>query len=243
MAIRSRYRDLAKKPAEEIAPSAKININSEPEADAVAAPREAIAEAARPSDEATLRLQKQIEELKRSEELQRRHMAVAQQRDQAIGFWRQNGVPEPQLRLLLATPGALDQLTDLAGNEAVRRGFQYGTAGHTEAAVKIFRDRLNTLEEQVVSNASAQPTPHEPPPLRPAPPPPSPPEPDRAAIMSAPVSRGDVGGYSRNPSPSSVRLTLEQREAAALAGISEVEYARQFAKLDRYKRERGDERP
>jgi hypothetical protein len=252
MSVRSRYRQHIA--AEEIPASEKIKINGEP-AEAVEPPKPAVAisvEKAAEADEATERLRKQLADLQHSEQLQRQraaHMAVAQQQDQAINFWRHNGVSDTQLKFLLATPGALDRLTDLAGNEAVQRGHQYGTPAHTEAAVKIFRDRLNGLEAQTTSHAPAQPTQHEPEPLSfrpapapaPAPPPPRPqPEVDRATLVSAPVSRGDIGSYSR--SPSQVRLSPAQREAAMLSGLSEFEYAKQLLKLDLYKRERGVER-
>jgi hypothetical protein len=243
MGVRSRYKQQIA--ADEIPTFEKIKINGEP-AEAVESPNPAVAiavEKAAEADEATERLRKQLADLQHSEQLQRQHaahVAVAQQQDQAINFWRHNGVSDTQLRFLLASPGALDQLTNIAGNEAVQQGHQYGTAAHTEAAVRIFRDRLNTLEAQTASTRPTQlePSPHAPPPHRPPPPPPSP-ESERAALVSAPVSRGDIGSYSRNPSQ--VRLSPQQREAAALAGISETEYARQFQKLDAYKRQRGVE--
>jgi len=211
----------------------EIKLDGEKPAVAIGVSAEIPPEAApNAADEATARLQRQIEELKQSEELQRRHaaqMARAQQQEQAVNFWRQNGVTDAQLRFLLAAPGALDQLTDLASHEAVQQGHQYGTATHTEAAVKIFRDRLDHLESQAASNASVQPTPREPPPFRP-PPPSLPAEPDRASIISAPVSReAPSASGSRKPGP--IRLTADQKEAARLANISEVEYARQLQRL------------
>ena len=54
-------------------------------------------------------------------------------------------------------------------------------------------------------------------------------------MYSAPVSRGEVGGY-REPSPSQVRLTLEQKEIARASGISETAYARNLLRLEREKR-------
>jgi hypothetical protein len=59
-----------------------------------------------------------------------------------------------------------------------------------------------------------------------------------AARYSAPVSRGEAG-HSIEPettSPSQVRLTSEQREAAHAAGISEIEYAKQFLKMGRMRK-------
>jgi hypothetical protein len=62
-----------------------------------------------------------------------------------------------------------------------------------------------------------------------------PPPPDRAAIYSAPVSRRDIGGV-REPSPSSVRLSPEEKEIAAVSGLSQVEYARHKLRLEAEKR-------
>jgi hypothetical protein len=61
-------------------------------------------------------------------------------------------------------------------------------------------------------------------------------EPQRR-IVSAPVSRGESYGGNRQK----VTLTPAQREIAKLSGLTEVEYAKQFLKLDEYKRTRGDE--
>jgi hypothetical protein len=71
----------------------------------------------------------------------------------------------------------------------------------------------------------------------PRPPPPAP-QPESGAMYSAPVSRQVQGGGYR-PSPSSVRLSAEQREAARMSGISEVEYAKQLHNLDKAKTEEG----
>lgn len=54
-------------------------------------------------------------------------------------------------------------------------------------------------------------------------------------MYSAPVSRGEVGGY-REPSPSQVRLTVEQKQIAAASGISDVQYAKNLLRLEREKR-------
>ncbi len=59
---------------------------------------------------------------------------------------------------------------------------------------------------------------------------------ERASIMSAPVSREAPSGGGQRSSRT-IRLTAEQREAAKLAGISEVEYAKQLQKLNELKGE------
>src|SRR5262249_49548267 len=69
-----------------------------------------------------------------------------------------------------------------------------------------------------------------------------PPEPDRSSHYSAPVSRqAPSGNGRREPNASQVKLSPLQREAAMLAGISEVEYARNLQKLPEWKRQRGVE--
>jgi len=127
-----------------------------------------------------------------------------------------------------------DRLTAIAAHEAAQQGHQRGTDAHRQATRKIFNQHLGHMH-------GVNPEP-EPPELEldvPKPPPP-PPRPDQGAMYAAPVSR-EVHGSGYRPSPSSVRLTVEQREAARLAGISEVEYAKQFSRLGEYKRARGVE--
>jgi len=79
---------------------------------------------------------------------------------------------------------------------------------------------------------SASPSAHHPEPSAPAkePPPvfapsPSPAEIEqRASIMSAPVSREGSGGFRRT---SQVTLSPQEKDAGRIAGVTEVEYARQ----------------
>ncbi len=56
------------------------------------------------------------------------------------------------------------------------------------------------------------------------------------SIYSAPASREvPTGGY-REPSPSQVRLTPEEKETAEASGISATEYAKMKLRLEREKR-------
>lgn len=57
---------------------------------------------------------------------------------------------------------------------------------------------------------------------------------ERPSIMSAPVSR-ETPSAGGQRSTRSIRLTPDQKEAAKLAGISEVEYAKQLQKLNELK--------
>ncbi len=146
-----------------------------------------------------------------------------------------------------ATLRLKEQLAALQHSEAAQRlmhfaaspaaqGHQPGSPDHQRATRQIFDQHLQAAAS---GGQPSQSEPSEPPEF--FRPPPSPPEPDRAAMYSAPVSReGTSAGY-REPSPSSVRLSPAQREAARYAGISEVDYAKQLMKLPAYKRERGVE--
>lgn len=57
-----------------------------------------------------------------------------------------------------------------------------------------------------------------------------------AAIVSAPVSREGAGSTSGN-SGNTIRLTVAQKEAAKLSGITEAEYAKQLVKYNKAKEE------
>lgn len=56
----------------------------------------------------------------------------------------------------------------------------------------------------------------------------------KSSFVSAPVSR-QAPNSSGSRTPSQVRLTKDQREAAAMAGISETEYAKQLVTLQKMK--------
>jgi hypothetical protein len=66
-------------------------------------------------------------------------------------------------------------------------------------------------------------------------------EPESASVavhhMSAPVSRGDYShAIEPDLSPSQIRLTAEEREAAHAAGVSEIEYGKQKLKMMKLKK-------
>jgi hypothetical protein len=121
---------------------------------------------------------------------------------------------------------ALQQLTNYAVNQAAAEGHIPNSESHIRRSRELF--------EQHLRPQAPAPEPVTEPEFRPQP------APERAAIYSAPVSR-EVTSNGYRPSPSSMRLSVEQREAARLAGISEVEYARQLQKLGPWKAMRGVE--
>jgi hypothetical protein len=105
-------------------------------------------------------------------------------------------------------------------------------AGHAQDSDEYFallEERLGYRQPARVANI-------------PAPPPPSPtaaePTQRRMSIpVSAPVSREAPNLGGGNATPSRVELTSEQREAARIAGVSEVEYARNLLRLNQMKRD------
>jgi hypothetical protein len=236
MGTKTRYREpkeLAEKIAETIPPSGKIDINSEPAADAVVVhhePGETVVDEALKPDEATVRLQKQIEDLKKSEELQRTARMMPQRppsREEKLAAWRAQGMSAEDERTLSERPEMIDypRLTAIAAHEAAQQ-HERGTDSHRQATRQIFDEHLARLQAQDTATATAQPAPEF---FRP-PPTPLPAEPSRASFVSAPVSR-EVPTGSGSRSNRQIRLTAEEREAAKMAGITEVEYAKQKQKF------------
>jgi hypothetical protein len=178
------------------------------------------------ADQAKLALVRQIEELRKSELLQREHAIARAQaqvrpitREQKLHLWRSQGMSDAEDKFLQANPELIDdsQRTALAAAEAERQGHTRGTAEHMQTTKRIFHEH------------AAPPT--NPIPETPAffePPASSPAASNPGSLYAAPVSR-EGGGYRQ--SSNSVTLTREDKEHARIAGVSEVEYARQKKKL------------
>lgn len=229
MSVRSKYREkvLAEKVAEPNIPEIKINGERPDHVTGISAE---IPHTDKP-DEASLRLQKQLDDIKKSEEIQRQRQTVAVQPtpDQALQFWKNNGLDEAGERFLLTHPQHILGLTNFAGQRASQQGHQLGSVEHTEVAKQVFHDSLARLEAAQAQPAAAQPSPsstnqttmERTRPLLPLP------EPrERSSIYSAPVSRDGAGSGYREPSPSQVKLGADELEIAKASGISPVEYAR-----------------
>ena len=232
----------AEKIAEEIPPSEKIDINGEPATDAVVVHREddeppnvAVTEAMANSakaDEATLRLQHQLAQLQHGEQLQRQAMMTPQQpmsRGQLLQAWKRGGMSEAEERFLAEHPAMIDhhQLTAVAAHQAVQQGHERGTDAHRQATKEIFDQHLARAQAAANPAPAPQPTPE----FFKPPPPPAPPE--ASSMYSATVSRGEVGNYHREPSPSQVRLSPEEKQIAAISGITDLEYAKNKLRLAR----------
>ena len=190
-------------------------------------------------DEATLALQKQLADLRKSEQMQREfatHVAVQRAAQAApaptlpaepedrIALWRQQGLTPGDADFLAAhlELAAEPDLTRLASDEAAQH-HERDTDAHRAATLEAFH-RLQGQQAQArpVDPAGF----FEPPePAR------SPARAEPSAMYSAPVSRTTSPGGYREPSPRQIRLTSEEAAMAAASGISETEYARQKLRL------------
>jgi hypothetical protein len=101
-------------------------------------------------DEATLALQKQLADLKKSEELQRQYaqqmMAARAQpptREQKLEMWKQQGMDPEDARFLAENPQMVDlhDVTRLASEEAAQH-HERGTDAHRQATKEIFERHL-----------------------------------------------------------------------------------------------------
>ena len=160
--------------------------------------------------DATLALQKQIDELKKSEEVQRQQAAIVQLANERRQAW------------LAQTPGAKDHIPALGH---IHRAALDG--GLVDTSPEYFQ----FMESQLAALQAQQPEVN--PVMRPTPkffqPPPPPAEPKPANIVSAPVSRSVPTSDGRRPR-GRVTLSREEQEAARMSGLTLEEYAMQKRK-------------
>jgi hypothetical protein len=150
-------------------------------------------------------------------------------REQKLAMWKQQGMTEDDAQFLSENPQMVDlhDVTRIAADEAAQHHAR-GTPQHRERTKTLFDEHLAHLQaQQAQAAASAQPTPAF---FRP-PPAPAPAAPDPASIYSAPVSRGTPSGETGQRPARMIRLTPEEQEYARVAGVSDVEYARQKQRL------------
>jgi hypothetical protein len=180
-----------------------------------------------------LALQRQIEELKRSEEIQRQRAAVLQQpqpvsREQKLAMWRQSGLSEEEAHFLQRNPSMIDfpQITSFAIHRATEAGLERGTDAHFAAVEKIFNANFGHLQAQAANPDMRPPTPtfFTPPPPRSAPNP--------SHLVSAPVSRSIPNASGRRHTPGKVTMTPQEVEAARISGISIEQYAKEKIKYE-----------
>ena len=247
MALRSRYKEKLVEapniPEEPIQPSETVDINFDTDKSEPTPTVGIVNVADYPDpDEACEALKKQLAHLKASEEAVRQHQAatlaaraaMAQQqqaqpptREQKLEMWKQQGMDPEDARFLAENPQMVDlhDVTRVASEEAAQH-HERGTDAHRQATREIFDQHLASLQAQPA--ASARPAAstffeHSESPRLPA-------GPDRSAIVSAPVSWREAGGY-REPSLRQIKLTSEEAAIAAASGVSETEYARQKLRM------------
>ena len=154
-------------------------------------------------DDATLALQRQLADLRKSEELQRQHatqmMAARAQpptREQKLAMWKQQGMSPADEQFLAENRQMIDlhDLTAVAAGEAAEQGHERDSNAHRRATKENFNRHLAHLQAQQAQAAASDPAPAffaPPPAASPAPPGP-------ASYVSAPVSRSAVGGTRRS---------------------------------------------
>jgi hypothetical protein len=212
---------------------AAVEVRHDPTGPQAEAAREYEKRASEP-DEAALALQRQIEELRKSEALLKQHAQHAAQvqqapptREQLLDQWRRQGVSDANLKFLEANPELVDgwQLTFHAANEATQHGHEPNTDAHREATKEIFHRYLAEAEKQAAqAQAPTEPAMQETPKFF-APPPAKPPR-ASASHYSAPPTREVPSGGPR-PDYETGRTTLspEEKEIARMSGVSLEAYA------------------
>jgi hypothetical protein len=181
-------------------------------------------EAAVKADEAALALKGQIEAARQAEEFQaQRQAAMAQHvptREEKLEAW---GLSEGEKRFLIDNPEMLDHDNILAAaiQTATRAGIDRSAPEFLPTVKQNFDAHLHRFQEQVRAESPQF--------FRPSPVA-TPSRPSPASFTSAPVSREASGDRPARP-PSKITLTAEEKEASRIAGISELEYAKQKARL------------
>jgi hypothetical protein len=233
MRLKSAYRKPAdSNSAETPAPSEKLHVELPDDATTV----DAAIEPAPPADEATVALMRQLDSLQKGDELQKQyamhqHAVQASQRQQPMTraeFLRSQGLTPLEAQFFDSREDMManQQEASEAAAEALAAGIERDSPQFFEAVEEGFAKRLD-------QRAAEQTTPAPAPAFfapRPAPSP-APAAPDRSGMYSAPVSRGTPSGETGQRPARTIRLTAEEREYARVAGISDVEYARQKQKL------------
>jgi hypothetical protein len=193
-------------------------------------------------DDATKRLQVQIEEMRRSEQLQRQAQLIqTNPREAKLHLWRQQGMDEPTERWLRDNPVMIDnhELTRHVAEQTAKH-HPPGSDAHREATRQLFNGLMGKAEAERLARNAPQPPPLAPPRHEPAvhvhvshdeePDMPNSEGPafDRR-IHSAPIDRDAAG--SRGNASGKVTLTPEERQFARQIGVSEVDYAKNKQKM------------
>jgi hypothetical protein len=179
------------------------------------------------ADEAAAALKAQVEAARQAErfQAQRQQAAMMAQRplsrEEKLESW---GLTEVEKKFLIDNPAMLDHDAVLAAAIATttRAGIDRSAPGFLDAVERNFSAHFAHFQKQA---AAQSPEFFRPPPVA------EPSRPTPASYTSAPVSREAPGG-DRPPSiPTRITLTWEEKEAAKIAGVSELEYAHQKRRL------------
>jgi hypothetical protein len=213
---------------------AAVSVDLSPGEEPSEAVQEALQEAAQ-ADEAAAALKKQIEAVYAAEETQRQAALAANIHrlplDEKIKIWQANGLSDAEADFLRQNPEVANhpEVSGWAANKAMHEGHQRDSAAYFQAVEENFQAAMRHMQAQASSPQVPEffraPPPRQPMPRTPA------------HFVSAPVTRGDVpdGTPRQLNNPGKVTLTAEQREAAKLSGITEVEYARHLLRLQKEK--------
>jgi hypothetical protein len=244
MRTKTAYRE---KPVENIPPAAILaeapavvaEVRPETEAQPETEAEHKYAEQVTTADEAAAALKRQVEALRQSEALLKQAAQPQRPltREDKLGLWRQQGIPENEYNFLVANPELIDNpaATAYCAREAEAQGHQRGSDEFLHATKQIFdkyQAELQAQAQQTEQPMQETPKFFQPPPPKPMRPP--------SVPVSAPVSRSIPNGGPRpeyQQDPTKVHLSVEEKEIARASNISEVEYARQRLRLEKEKRD------
>ena len=226
MRLKSAYKNIPSEPPPPASEKVSVEVSDK------AGPETTVAiEPAPPADEATVALMRQLESLRQSEELQKQyalHQRAVQAQQQPrtrVEFLQSQGLTEAEARFFNSREDMManQQQASEAAAEALAAGIERDSPEFFQAVEEGFAKRLDQRAAEQTTPAPA--------PAFFAPRPAPSPAPDRSGMYSAPVSRGTPSGETGQRPARTIRLTAEEQEYARVAGISDVEYARQKQKL------------
>jgi hypothetical protein len=222
------------------APAVAVDVRPETETPAEREAERNHAEEVTKADEAAEALRRQVAALRQSEALLRQAAQPQRplSRDEKLALWQHQGMPADQLEFLKANPELVDysELAAYAANEAAQQGHERGSHEHMRATKELFDQHMEHLQQQAQTN-SLEPAMNNPTPKFFAPPPPKPPA--TPSHYSAPVSRQVPGSNRPDWQNGRTTLTLQEKEAARIAGVDEITYAKNKLKMLAM-RERGE---
>jgi hypothetical protein len=232
MGLKTAYRTPNPAPAPDISlikadvpPSEKISVEAAPVESATTTALEP------PADEATQALLAQLDHLRKSERAQAQYaQQMAQQRQQPqtrVQFLQSQGLTKAEAEFFDSREDMManQQQASEAAAEALAAGIERDSPQFFQAVEENFAKRLDAPNQRAAEPAPAF---FEEPSRSPA-------APDRSSLYAAPVSRGAPSGETGYRPARQIKLTPQDQEYARIAGISDVEYAKQKQRLALHK--------